>query len=73
MGTVRDILGSRREALLALAEELIVVESIESEDLQRIVEENSPGPRVVPGTGETVKRPVIKEPADDLASSEKSG
>lgn len=73
LGTVRDILGSRREALLALAEELIVVESIESEDLQRIVEENSPGPRVVPGTGETVKRPVIKEPADDLASSEKTG
>ena len=49
---VRRILESRRAALDALASELIEVESIESQDLRRIVEENNPGPQVVPGTAD---------------------
>ena len=57
-----EILTHRRDALVALAEELMVVESIDSQDLQRIIEENSPSPRVVPGTAETAKKSApVKE------------
>ncbi len=47
---VRHILDVRRDALVALTELLIEVESVDSDELKRIVEENSPGPIVVPGT-----------------------
>ena len=47
---VRDILTHRKDALVALAEELMNVESIDAEDLRRLIEENSSSPRVVPGT-----------------------
>ncbi len=50
---VRDILTHRRDALVALAEDLMIVESIDAADLRRIIEENSRSPRVVPGTGHT--------------------
>jgi cell division protease FtsH len=48
---VREILQTRREALIALAERLMEVESVDAIELQRIIEAHSPGPRVVPGTG----------------------
>jgi cell division protease FtsH len=47
---VREILISRREALIAVAERLIDIESLESEELKRIIAEKCPGPLVVPGT-----------------------
>ena len=47
---VRHILDVRRKALVALTELLIEVESVDSDELKRIVEENSTGPLVVPGT-----------------------
>ena len=47
---VRDILTHRKDSLIALAEELMVVESVDAEDLRRIIEVSSAGPRVVPGT-----------------------
>ena len=53
---MREILESRRDALVAVAEELIVNESMEGADLKRIVDENSSGPQLVPGTTETIKR-----------------
>jgi cell division protease FtsH len=55
---VRDILTHRRDALVALAEELMVVESIDAAELRRIIEANSASPRVVPGTGGLPKKPA---------------
>jgi len=47
---VRHILEVRRSALIGLTKRLIEVESVDAEELQRIMEETSPGPLVVPGT-----------------------
>ena len=49
---VRHIVETRRPALEALTQRLIEVESVNADELQRIIEENSPGPLVVPGTTE---------------------
>ncbi|MCA9184296.1 MAG: AAA family ATPase, partial [Planctomycetales bacterium] len=70
-----DILQTRRAALMALAEELIEVESIEAHDLKRILEANSSRPQVVPGTSEGAKRTVKNESTDaiDGDAVEKSG
>ena len=71
---VRHILDVRRGALEALTKRLIEVESIDSEELKRIVEETSPGPLVVPGTDASLR---VTPPVDttDLPglSKEKSG
>ena len=50
---VRRILAARRNALEALTRRLIEVESVDAEELKTIVNENSPGPLVVPGTTES--------------------
>jgi cell division protease FtsH len=47
---VRHILESRRAALVALTERLIEIESIDTRELKRIIDENSSGPVIVPGT-----------------------
>ena len=54
---VRDILTHRRDALVALAEELMVIESVDAYELRRIIEENSSRPRVVPGTAAGMRKP----------------
>lgn len=53
---VRETLKVRKQALVALTERLIEVESIESEELKRIMDENSPGPLLVPGSNMTPDR-----------------
>ncbi len=55
---VRHILDHRRPALEALAERLIEVESIDAEVLREIIERTSPGPSIVPGTGDIPSRPL---------------
>ena len=55
----RHILEVRRDALVALTDRLIEVESVDSEELKSIVDENSTGPIVVPGT--EGYRPVNQE------------
>ena len=70
---VREILLSRRAALVAVAEELIKVESIDGNDLKRIVEQHSTGPQVVPGTVGTGSREEQKSPSSATERSEKSG
>ncbi len=47
---VRHILEVRRGSLEALTRRLIEVESVDAEELKRIMNANSPGPLVVPGT-----------------------
>jgi cell division protease FtsH len=53
---VRHILEVRRAALVGLTKRLIEVESIDAEELQRIIEESCPGPLVVPGTADVPLR-----------------
>ena len=50
---VREILTQRHDALEAIAGRLIEVESIVADELKQLVEDNSPSPRVVPGTEKT--------------------
>jgi cell division protease FtsH len=71
---VRHILDIRRPSLEALTQRLMDVESIDADELKRIVEENSPGPLVVPGT----EAPLRLAPPEavveaEVAAMEKSG
>ncbi len=59
---VRETLQVRKQALIALTERLIEVESIDHEELKQIIDENSPGPLLVPGTGAS--------PREETATSE---
>lgn len=57
---VRHILDRRRAALVGLADRLIEVESIDSEELRSIIEATSPGPSIVPGTDTIPTRPLTE-------------
>ena len=60
---VRQILEARRPALIGLAKRLIEREVIDADELRQIIEDNSPSPQIVPGTGMERKRSVeTKEP-----------
>jgi cell division protease FtsH len=63
---VRHILDVRSKALEALTQRLIDVESVDHDELKRIVDENSSGPIVVPGTDvPREERSVIQTPDAD--------
>jgi cell division protease FtsH len=68
----RHILDSRRAALVAISEELIKQEVIDSADLKRLIEASSPSPMIVPGTDADGKKrsPTIAKPARDIDASE---
>ena len=53
---VRHILEARRDALKALALQLVEHETIDADELKQIIEENSRGPLIVPGTVGAPKR-----------------
>lgn len=69
---VRHILEGRRETLEALAQELREYESIDADDLKRVIDDNSRGPLIVPGTTEQPKRSSGEGSVDTL-DGEKSG
>ncbi len=56
LDSVTEILKSRHAALVAVAERLIEIESMDATELKRMIEEFSPGPQVVPGTSEVPAR-----------------
>ena len=65
---VRKMLQERKPALIALTDRLIEVESVDSVELKRIMDENSTGPMLVPGTETKASKPdrsVIPEPDSD--------
>lgn len=67
----RHILATRRAALVAVSQELMKQEVIDSTELKRIIEENSPSPMIVPGTDtDGRKRPGPQRPAKDIDSSD---
>jgi cell division protease FtsH len=59
---VRNTLVVRKQALVALTDRLIEVESVDSTELQEIIDENSPGPLLVPGT-DVPNRSEFPEPS----------
>ena len=68
---VRHILETRRPALEALTKRLIEVESVDAAVLKRVMEENTPGPTVVPGTA--ARSPMLESSAETIAAVERSG
>ena len=64
---VRDMLKVRKQALVALTDRLIEVESVDSDELKNIMDENSPGPLLVPGTSFTN---VIAKDDDEADANE---
>jgi len=64
---VRETLKVRKQALVAISERLIEVESIDSEELKNLMDENSPGPLLVPGTN------FQTEPTEPYNSEEDHG
>jgi len=65
----RHILESRRQALVALTERLIEIESVDSEELQQIIDANSPKPLVVPGTSNALPRAQSERKITDKPAS----
>jgi cell division protease FtsH len=63
MEKVRHILESRLVSLRALSNRLIEKEVIDSDELKKVIEENSPSPLIVPGTTAERKR-VAAEPIE---------
>ena len=71
---VRTILGERRQALEAVTAALMEHETIDSEQLKRIMEETSPGARIVPGTAAEPKRPsIVRGGVEDAAKDKDAG
>ncbi len=71
---VRHIVETRRPALEALSQRLIEVESVNADELQRIIDDNSPSPLVVPGTAEprrTTSQTDASEKLGDAANERK--
>ncbi len=62
----RSILEQRREVLEAITQRLLEVESIDNEELMRLIRENGTGPWLVPGT-------VTETPRAKLRVSSKEG
>jgi len=44
---------------------LIEIESVESVELKEIIDDNSPGPLLVPGTDSAPMRPVVNHDNDE--------
>jgi len=66
MEQVRHILETRRSALEAITRRLIEGASIDAEELQRILADSGPVPRIVPGTAETLTPRTPDRPAAEL-------
>ena len=61
---VRNTLNVRKKALEALTQRLIEVESVDSAELKQLIDENSPGPLLVPGTDVSYRKPAEIEEED---------
>ncbi len=72
---VHHILDTRKDALIALTNRLIEVESVDADELKQIVEESSPGPLVVPGTNPAPSLATESDASDepDTNIAESSG
>ena len=60
LNQTREILEQRREILEAVTQRLLEVESINNDELQKLIEEHSSGPWLVPGTVKQKPRAQIR-------------
>lgn len=65
LSQTREILEQRREVLEAVTQKLLEVESINSDDLAKLIRENSNGPWLVPGTVKQKPRAQIRTDEGD--------
>lgn len=68
----REILEQRREALEAVTQRLLEVESIDNDELMRLIQESSSGPWLVPGTVTEKPRAQIRAEEAAVARDEES-
>jgi cell division protease FtsH len=61
---VREVLSSRRAALEAIAQRLMEKEVMDGAELRQLLEQYTPGPRLVPGSD------ALPRPADEAAPDE---
>jgi cell division protease FtsH len=73
LARVRHILGERRQSLEAVTKALMEQETIDSDELKRIMEETSSGARIVPGTEAEPKRPSIRPASEETAKEKDAG
>lgn len=66
LASTRGILEQRREVLEAVTQRLLEVESIDNDELMRLIEQHASGPWLVPGT-------VQEKPRAKLVSEDSSG
>lgn len=69
---VRHILAERRTALEAVTKSLMELETIDSDQLKKLIDESSPGARLVPGTSAEPKRAAVR-PVEDLPKDKDAG
>ena len=73
LAQTREILEQRRDVLEAVTQRLLEVESIDNEELAALINENSKGPWLVPGTvGEKPKAKIRDAAADENAADRTS-
>ena len=72
LSQTREILEQRREVLEAVTQRLLEVESIDHEELSRLIQENATGPWLVPGTVTEKPRAQIRSAEDSDGESAKS-
>ena len=63
----REILERRRDVLEAVTQRLLEVESIDSDELMKLIDEKSKGPWLVPGT--VTEKPLAQIRSDDTPDS----
>jgi cell division protease FtsH len=68
----RTIIAERRQALEAVTNALMELETIDADQFKKIMEETSPGARIVPGTAVEPKRPPIMR-TEDVAKDKEAG
>jgi cell division protease FtsH len=73
LSRVRHILAERRQSLEAVTKALMEQETIDSDELKRIMEETSSGARIVPGTEAEPKRPSIRPTSEETAKEKDAG
>lgn len=65
LSQTRSILEQRREVLEAITQRLLEVESIDNDELMRLIRENGTGPWLVPGTVNEIPRAKLRSPANE--------
>jgi len=66
---VRHVIGERRDSLEAITKALIEFETLDGDEFKRLMEENSKGARIVPGTDVEPKRVDDAEGKSDSGSA----